>query len=369
MSDFGIYVEVIEKVWPHPNADKLELAKLKNVDYQFVVPKDSYKAEDPVLYIPEDAICPEKLLEQIGLKGKLGGANKNRVKAIKLRGEVSQGVVAKLEVLKEYGFTEVSTHNQITKERVNFANDLGIEKYDADVHTPGIPNASSVIKNPLPGAVSVYDLENAERLKWLVELLLDEEVIITEKLEGSHTGLFADREVEAKPLTYCSRRTTLTEENTFWHRGAANSGLEATFARMIEDVKQVNSDPNLVALVRGELIGPGVQGNIYGLKDLEVRIFDVEINRKPVDSGLLFGHWVTKGIVSPEKLAPIIFRGKLRDYIGSSNLRELSNGKSLLADTLREGIVIKPMIERWHPKCGRVVIKQRSPEYLAGSKL
>lgn len=369
MSDFGVYVEIIEKVWAHPNADKLELAKLKNVDYQFIVPKDTYKADQPVLYIPEDSICPEKLLGLIGLTGKLSGANKNRVKAIKLRGEISQGVVAKIDVLLEYGFKEACTVNLNTGERVNYANDLGIEKYDADIHTPGIPNASSVYKNPLPAPVSVYDLENAEKYKWLIEMMLDEDVIITEKLEGSHAANFANREVEAQPLVFCSRRTTLTEEDTFWHRGVKNAGLLEAYDRIMAHVKKVYANPNVIFTFRGELIGPGVQGNIYGLSDLTVRLFEVEVDRKPVDARVLFDEWVKEGLLTANQVAPVLFRGKLRDFIGTSTLRELSNGKSVLADTLREGIVIKPAVERWHPKFGRVVIKQRSPEYLAGSKL
>ena len=59
----------------------------------------------------------------------------------------------------------------------------------------------------------------------------------------------------------------------------------------------------------------------------------------------------------------------LREYLNGKTIRYASNGKSVLADTKREGIVIKPLIEEFHPILHRLLIKQRSPEYLAGTDL
>jgi hypothetical protein len=39
-------------------------------------------------------LLPEPLIETLGLQGKLAGSAQNRIKTIKLRGEISQGVVA-----------------------------------------------------------------------------------------------------------------------------------------------------------------------------------------------------------------------------------------------------------------------------------
>ena len=79
------------RIEPHPNADRLELAAIGG--FRCVVGKDSFVDGDLAAYIPEGAICPEWLIAELGLEGKLAGSKKNRVKAVQLRGALSQGLV------------------------------------------------------------------------------------------------------------------------------------------------------------------------------------------------------------------------------------------------------------------------------------
>ena len=79
------------KIKEHPNADSLELAIIEG--YQAIIPKNKFKEGDKVIYIPEQAIVSEKILEEMNLTGRLAGKKANRVKAIKLRGIVSQGLI------------------------------------------------------------------------------------------------------------------------------------------------------------------------------------------------------------------------------------------------------------------------------------
>lgn len=130
----------------------------------------------------------------------------------------------------------------------------------------------------------------------------------------------------------------------------------------------------------GEMCGPGIMGNHYQLKNKTVFIFDIRAT-----------DWVdflaVKSFLEEHSkialTAPVIFMGKLRDFLtvhsdievdgmGSvptertMTIQEASNGTSLVnPKVLREGIVIKPLIEQTHPKIGRLIIKQRSPQYLA----
>ena len=79
------------KVEPHPNADRLELAAVGG--FRCVVQKGAFKNGDLAAYIPEAAVCPEWLIKELGLEGRLAGSKHNRVKAVKLRGALSQGLV------------------------------------------------------------------------------------------------------------------------------------------------------------------------------------------------------------------------------------------------------------------------------------
>ena len=91
MSDFAVPVVTIRAIEPIPNADAIELAVVG--EYRSVVRKGQYHPGDLAVYLPEAAIIPADLLERLGLTGKLSGGAKNRVKAIKLRGCLSQGIL------------------------------------------------------------------------------------------------------------------------------------------------------------------------------------------------------------------------------------------------------------------------------------
>src|SRR5437899_9871960 len=98
MAKLSVTAEQIT-VFPHPNADALELAQVGL--FRAVVAKDAYRTGDYVVYIPEQAILPEELIAEFGLTGRLAGGKKNRVKAVRLRGELSQGIVCRPAAVKE----------------------------------------------------------------------------------------------------------------------------------------------------------------------------------------------------------------------------------------------------------------------------
>jgi hypothetical protein len=57
---------------------------------------------------------------------------------------------------------------------------------------------------------------------------------------------------------------------------------------------------------------------------------------------------------------------KLKTWLNGKTLAEAANGESLLHKTLREGIVIRPILENYDADIGgRLILKQISPEYLA----
>ena len=119
--------------------------------------------------------------------------------------------------------------------------------------------------------------------------------------------------------------------------------------------------------LRGEYIGPGVQKNIYKLKENTVKIFDVMVDGRYISWKLvqkLIDVIDTYGVYD-NILVPQLYFGKLKDWLGDKTIVEASHGKSKLADTLREGIVIKPIEEQEHANIGRLIIKQRDPQYLA----
>jgi RNA ligase (TIGR02306 family) len=88
-------IELISEINCHPNADKLDLAKV--LGYTCIVEKGKYKMGDAVVLIQPDTVLPnEPWAEMFKKRG-------NRVKAIRLRGHFSFGIVMPLTVLENCG--------------------------------------------------------------------------------------------------------------------------------------------------------------------------------------------------------------------------------------------------------------------------
>src|SRR5271157_1156068 len=182
---------------PHPNADKLELAVVG--DYRSVVGKGQFLTGDYGVYIQEGSIVPDWLIEKLGLTGKLAGSQHNRVKAMKLRGIVSQGLIVPVTSLSSRNalvvgvepkpttfmgvenITPVSSAVVVT-EGQDCAELLGITKYE-----PPIPvHMSGEVFNAFGFTIN-FDIEN---IKKFTDVFVEgEEVVMTEKLHGTWTCL------------------------------------------------------------------------------------------------------------------------------------------------------------------------------------
>ena len=88
-------IELISEIHPHPNADKLELAKV--LGYTCIIEKDRYKVGDAIVLIQPDTVLPDEPWAEMFKK------RSSRVRAMKLRGQFSYGIVLPLTMLENYG--------------------------------------------------------------------------------------------------------------------------------------------------------------------------------------------------------------------------------------------------------------------------
>lgn len=386
MAFFGVTIETIATAKKHPNADRLDLCTLKGLDFQFVTARDANKKGDQVLYFPIDSLLPEELQEKLGLLGKLSGGKKNRVKTIRLRGEISQGLVGPIDLIDQ--MPTDSTSEQITEY-------LEVEKYE--LPEPGFNFASGGRrgKRPasLPDGQSVYDIEGCERNSGAVVQMALGRCAVFEKMEGSNWSATCNRtqtggmslsvntrrhaipldEEDTKGIT-CEKTGAVTNRHAFW-TAYFQYGLDNLMHKIIEkypDAKQI--------ILYGEFCGPGVQGNIYKLDEHKVFLFDIRVDERYMNPTEFLA--LTEGYHTAPLLALDVdlvdwLAEQLKDHEAPEwteddrptlGIKEVSNGKSTILDTLREGIVFKPMVEQFSEELhGRLILKQRSPEYLAGS--
>jgi hypothetical protein len=193
--------------------------------------------------------------------------------------------------------------------------------------------------------------------------LRHEPVLITEKVEGTNLSavLNADNSMQV-----CKRSAAVMAPggttNKYW-AGAQRNGL-FTLAERVQEyyAKSLGHKPAIT--VRAELCGPAIQGNIYKLKDLKAYVFEIWVSGKPVDAEL----YLELLKLAPEvPSVPVLFHGiPLEQVLDGKSVQVFSNGLSQLnPKQIREGVVIRPMREMEIDGFGRLILKQRSPEYLA----
>lgn len=181
MSTLRVTVERLT-IHEHPNADALELAQVGL--YRAVVAKGAYKTGDYALYIPEQAVLPADLIEELGLTGRLAGKEKDRVKAIRLRGELSQGIVCRPVALADLWADSAAVglaETELAGNQRDFADELGITKW-----VPPIPVGMSGQVEPAPNLLRWIEIENIKRYPDIFEP--GEPVIATEKIHGCLHG-------------------------------------------------------------------------------------------------------------------------------------------------------------------------------------
>jgi len=369
MSTFAVRVERIRTVEPHDNADRLEVATLYNKDYTFVVGKGMFVPGQLVIYFPVDSLLPMSIVEAMGLNDKLAHGTvpaygdtrlRNRVKTVKLRGVISQGLVCNMVTLVEIfpmiNFWRIGVGHDLT-------NALAVNKYE-----PPVIAMRSGNLHRLPDMVDHYDIEGAQNHPDIISYyLMDRPVYITEKVEGSHWWATINK---AGSISVGQRNYEIVDVVDYqhdWHKVLKTQDLENDLKRLWYELFYADYSIELVTL-RGEITGPKVQGNYYNLKDHHVFVFEIEVNGRPIPAERFLDLTQKNQIQS----VPIISTyATLRYWLNGRTVKEAADGKSLIRpEAKREGIVIKPMVEHTDVHLGgRVLLKQHSLDYLAKSKL
>lgn len=349
MSSFACTVEQLD-IYPHPNADKLELARVGG--YHAVVKKGEYVSGDYALYIPEAAIVPDELLDELGLVGKLSGSNKNRVKAVRLRGQLSQGIVCVPSKL----ISELGTGVLAQAAGQDFAEALGITKWE-----PPVP---ANMAGQLQGGVNLVRWSDIENIKKYPEMFVaGETVVVTEKIHGTcflSTYNVADAEllVSSKGVGAKNLAIKEAEGNLYW-QAARRYGIGPTLELMARDF-----DATTVAIF-GEVFGMGVQDLPYCKEGHHFAAFDIYVayDNEP---GRFLNAFESLRILEDYGLptVPLLWEGPY-DY---DKIEEMATGEETVSGEelhLREGVVVRPFKETTSSLTNkRKIAKFISPDYL-----
>lgn len=373
MSTFSVPVIRLTSIEPHPNADKLELAVVG--DYRCVVGKSVYSPGDLVAYIPEGSILPESVLDNLGLRGStlLAGSERNRVKAIRLRGALSQGVC--YPVPSGVSGPEWSEGQDV-------AAILGVTKWEPPIPT----HMAGELANVGTEHTVHYDIDN---VKWFPGAITEgEPVVMTEKIHGTWTQLGVMPEGKS---SHPEVGDVVVTSKGHGDKGLAFKNNEANHNNLYMRVARYLDIRSRVKRVRDAGLLPADQpvfvlGETFGIQDLKYgassskdetlgfRIFDIFVGVPQrgrgfyLDDGRLDDVCAALGIPR----VPIIYRGPFSKDV----MLQHTAGKETvtgLQQHMREGVVVKPIVERQDftiyptgrafPCNGRVQFKSISTEY------
>jgi RNA ligase (TIGR02306 family) len=332
-------IRIIDSIGPIDGADAIEVATVGG--WKVVVKKGEFAVGDLAVYLEIDSWVPTELAPFLS-KGKepreFEGIKGERLRTVKLRGQLSQGLLLPLEP------TCANIDSELF-DGLDVSFPLNIVKWERPMNA----QLAGMARGNFPSLIPKTDQERVQNLKKEIVAACEKglQFELTEKLEGSSMTCYLIDGV----FGVCSRNLDLKEtaDNTFWQ-----------VARELDIENKMRAvDEHWNFAIQGELIGPGIQGNIYKLSKPEFRVFDVY--------NIQMGWYLT-----PDARRTLIERMGLTHVpvllidkdLGVGSVDELllwAEGESKLGNTEREGIVFKEVN-------GGMSFKAISNKYLLGEK-
>lgn len=363
-------IQKILDIQPIENADKIELATV--LGWHVVVSKsENHKIGDLVCYVEIDSQCPETPLFEF-LKER-----KYRVKTIKLRGQISQGLIIPLDKLPKGNYKEGQDVTKI----------LGITKYDPEAEKENklIEQSMKNNKNPIHKKLMKYKWyrklyskfttptkngfptwikkTDEDRIQVLVEKFNDIIAVndtkkalyfdSTEKLDGQSATYFIKKYKKLGLFTkydfgVCSRNLRLkTPSNSSYWTIAKKHDMEGILKDMI---KKYNANS---IVIQGEICGTGIQGNKYQIDGYKLFVFNLIIDNKR------YRTQEVKNILKPYKIetVPILDTNVLLLPSIDEMVKNAEGKSKIYSKSDREGKV-------WRSCIGDLSFKVINPKFL-----
>ena len=337
-------LEKIKWIKPIDGADSICLVGI--LGWQCVVAITAgHQVGDYVLYLEVDSLLPEdkkcfSFMEK----------SKYRVRTIKLRGQISQGLVINL------GDLENSYSKEIVEsiEKILLSGDdvsgydlteiLGITKYEKPVPL----NMKGLVKGNFP--THLFPKTDEERIQNIPEVFKEFSGVLmyaTEKLEGTSASFyFLLEEDESGSLRerfgVCSRNLELkiegNESNLY-----VKTGLEIAK----EKLKKLHKLTGMSICVQGEIVGPGIEGNLMGLDKIRFYVYNMIRISNP--RRLTYPQCLAVNKILGDDgfdLVPFYSLLYLDDYTMDGLIDEVSKFHwSIGNKSLGEGIVVRPYLD------------------------
>jgi hypothetical protein len=312
---------------PIENADTLEVASV--LGWQVVVKKGYYKVGDLVAYIQIDTIVPDNELFDFLRERKF------RVRTIKLRGQISQGLIVPL----------FDPENKY-KEGDDLTKELGVRKYEKPAESemfikPRMPKAwykklwyrfkynflfkffpvlRKKEKSPFPKhLVPITDEQRIQNIPGVLKTYQDRPFVVSYKLNGSSITIIHEKFLWMSKFRICSRNWELHDKHNAWYKAFVNTG----FAEHIKNLVEYYETNDII--VQGELIGPKFNGNYHNVPKDEIRVFNIYVNKERIQQDSLI--FVCKYLDIPHcpLYHAMLLNHSMEEILSESNIPDVIN--------------------------------------------
>lgn len=286
-------IQKIIKLEPIEGADKIEKATL--LGWNIVVRKGEYKVGDLCSYIQIDTVVPDKKEYEFLRERKF------RVRTIKLRKQISQGLIVPVPKGKY-------------KEGDDVTEILGVKKYEKPDSNPiqerpkmpkawykklwyifkfnylykAFPELQPLTRSPFPKElVSITDEERIQNIPEVLEKYFGRTFITSYKLDGSSITIIHNKILGKSKFRICSRRFELHDKKNDWYKVFVDTKFDQEILKLVRHFKTDN------IIVQGEAIGK-FNGNHHNLSTEQIRLFNIFVNGKrllPIEFFDVCKHW------------------------------------------------------------------------------
>jgi len=329
-------IRMVNDVSPIEGADAIEVATVDS--WKVVVRKGEVTVGSLVVYFEIDSWIPTTLAPFLskGPPKKYQEIEGEKLKTIKLRGQISQGLIMNVnDITKTIPDFEAkvseANNGETIKEGQDVSDILGILKWE-------LPSSMGRFqtKGNFPSFIPRTDQERIQNLTKKFSEIKGEKWEVTEKYDGSSMTVYYSKHGDDVQEGVCSRNLDLKRECE--EGGPVNSFWEiAIREKLLEKLRE----SGLNIAIQGELVGEKINNNIYKLTSRNFWLFDVF----DIDNGRYFSPDERQAFAKKYEInhVPVLFNDfEFPEEMKIDEVLKFAEGKSVLnPKTEREGLVFK----------------------------
>ena len=307
-----VTIQKVKSISAIPDSDFLELACI--MGWQCVVKKGEFRPGDLGVYYEVDSFLPVEeryeFLRNTSYRDNSDNGQGFRIRTVKMRGQLSQGLFLPLEKFPE--LAGLSEGADVTEK-------LNVKKW----YIPETANAGGTIIGERPYGIPASDEIRIQSALELLEELKGKPYYITTKMDGTSGIVYY---IDGK-IGCCSRNKEIKDEDSslYW-TPVYKYALKEKLAKLGKNI-----------VITGEICGPGIQKNKLRLTGTDWYVFDV----KDWDAGKYFPYDEAVKLCAELNIpvVPLEERGEQFDY-SLELLLEKARGK-YPSGLDKEGIVVR----------------------------